>query len=109
VTDLALAHVLALQRLQAGDKSMRLNLGTGRGHSVREVIRTVEAIGGRRVPARDASRRAGDPPELVAASERARAVLGWAPLHSDLHNIVTTAWGWHAREPVRERVAHVTE
>jgi UDP-glucose-4-epimerase GalE len=104
VTDLALAHVQALQRLQAGDKSMRLNLGTGRGHSVREVIKMVEAISGRPVPARDAPRRAGDPPELVAASSRAYAALGWSPQHSDLHNIAATAWRWHSKQSASQRV-----
>jgi UDP-glucose-4-epimerase GalE len=103
VSDLALAHVQALRRLQAGDESMRVNLGTGQGHSVREVIKMVEAISGRRVPAKDAPRRPGDPPELVAASARAHAVLGWSPQHSDLRNIIATAWRWHSSRSARER------
>ena len=96
VTDLAHAHLLALQRLEDGADSMRLNLGTGQGHSVREVIRMVESVGGRSVPTRDAPRRPGDPPELVAAGGRAGELLGWAPRHSDLNEIVETAWRWHA-------------
>ena len=97
VTDLALAHVEALQRLQAGHDDMRLNLGTGIGCSVREVIRMIEQVGGRPVPVREAPRRAGDPPQLVAASGSAGAVLDWTPRHSDLRNIIATAWSWHAR------------
>jgi len=103
VSDLAIAHVSALRHLLAGGESLRLNLGTGQGHSVREVIRMVEAVGGREVPVREAPRRPGDPPELVAASGRAREVLGWSPRHSDLRNIVATAWQWHARPAAAER------
>ena len=95
VTDLASAHVTALRRLQAGSECLRLNLGTGRGHSVREVIRMVEDVSGCSVPVREAPRRLGDPAELVAASARAGEMLGWVPRHSDLRNIVTTAWRWH--------------
>jgi UDP-arabinose 4-epimerase len=105
VTDLAQAHVMALERLRAGAESMRLNLGTGQGHSVRAVIRMIEEVAGCAVPAIEAPRRAGDPPELVAASGRARELLGWVPRHSDLRNIIATAWGWHARQAVESRVA----
>ncbi len=101
VTDLALAHVDALHRLQAGRDNMRLNLGTGHGHSVREVIRMVEDVGGRPVPVREAPRRAGDPPKLLAASANAAAVLDWVPRHSDLRNIIATAWAWHSRQAAR--------
>ena len=97
VTDLADAHVLALRKLQSGADSFGANLGTGRGHTVREVIAMVEAIGGRRVPVRNEPRRPGDPPELVAGGSRAREILGWIPQHSSLRNIVQTAWRWHAR------------
>jgi len=103
VTDLADAHVKALEYLQAGGESVRLNLGTGTGHSVREVIRTIETVSGRPVPVLEAPRRAGDPPELVAASGRARDVLGWTPRHSDLRNIVATAWAWHLGQAARAR------
>jgi len=105
VTDLAAAHVEALRRLQAGGASMRLNLGTGRGHSVREVIRAIEEVGGRPVPVTAGPRRAGDPPTLVAASARAAAALGWTPRHSDLSNIVATAWRWHATQAGRTHAA----
>ena len=105
VTDLAVAHVEALRRLQAGAANLRLNLGTGRGHSVREVIAAIEDVGGRAVPVTEAPRRAGDPPALVAASGRAAASLGWAPRHSDLRNVVATAWHWHSSQGARRRAA----
>jgi len=105
VTDLAHAHVRALERLVSGADSMRLNLGTGTGYSVREVVRIVEEIGGRPVPVVEAPRRPGDPPALVAASGRARKVLGWEPVHSDLRNIVATAWAWHERQMARKQRA----
>jgi UDP-arabinose 4-epimerase len=98
VTDLANAHVAALEYLRAGGASTALNLGTGRGHSVREVIAAVERLSGRPVPAREAPRRPGDPPVLVADAARAGEVLGWHPRLSDLETIVATAWAWHARQ-----------
>jgi len=104
VTDLASAHVSALRRLQAGKECLQFNLGTGRGHSVREVIRMVEDVGGCRVPVKEAPRRPGDPAELVAASNLAGEILGWVPRHSDLRNIVTTAWQWHAGHDARALV-----
>ena len=109
VTDLALAHVAALQRLDADGESMRLNLGTGYGHSVREVISMVEEVGGRRVSVNAARRRPGDPPELVAASGCAGEVLGWTPRHSDLRNIIATAWRWHARREACDRAAAIAD
>lgn len=98
VTDLALAHISALEQLAAGRERIHLNLGTGQRVSVRQAIRMVEDVGGRPVPAKDAPRRAGDPPELVASSARANAELNWQPRHSDLRNIVATAWAWQARQ-----------
>lgn len=95
VTDLAAAHVKALEYLREGGASVALNLGTGTGHSVRAVIDAVARASGRPVPALEAPRRAGDPPALVAAPGRARELLGWAPVHSDLEQIVTTALRWH--------------
>lgn len=97
VSDLADAHVRALGHLLGGGASDALNLGTGRGHSVREVIAAVARASARAVPAVDAPRRAGDPPALVAAPGRAAAVLGWRPVHSSLETIVRTALRWHAR------------
>lgn len=97
VTDLATAHERALRYLQDGGKSTVLNLGTGHGHSVREVIATVERISNRTVPVRDAARRPGDPPELVAAAAKAMQALNWQPQHSSLEMIVSTAWNWHMK------------
>ena len=96
VTDLADAHVRALRHLEGEGPSGALNLGTGRGHSVREVIAMVERVGGRKVNARNAPRRAGDPPVLVAAPGRARELLGWEPRWSSLETIVQTAHRWHS-------------
>lgn len=103
VADLAEAHVLGLRYLLDGGESTALNLGTGCGHSVREVVAAVERVGGRPVPLREAPRRPGDPPALVADARRARQVLGWQPRYSDLDAIVETAWRWHAVH--RPRVA----
>jgi UDP-arabinose 4-epimerase len=97
VSDLAEAHLRALGHLAAGGDSAALNLGTGRGCSVREVIAAVERIGGRKVPQREVARRPGDPPELVADPMLARSLLGWQPRHSDLDTIIGTALAWETR------------
>jgi UDP-arabinose 4-epimerase len=97
VTDLADAHLRALGRLAAGGDGAALNLGTGSGSSVREVIAAVERVGGRKVPHREVARRPGDPPELVADPTLARAQLGWQPPHSDLDKIIATALAWETR------------
>ena len=100
VTDLAAAHVLALQQLLAGGAGFAaFNLGNCNGTSVREVIAAVERVTGRRVPAVLAARRAGDPPVLVGSPERIQRELGWQPRHSDIDSIVATAWQWHAAHP----------
>jgi len=101
VTDLAVAHVLALSHLLAGRASAALNLGTGRGSSVREVIRAVEGATRRSVPVRESARRAGDPPALVAEPSRAIATLGWRPRFDQLDAIVETAVRWHRTLPAR--------
>jgi UDP-glucose-4-epimerase GalE len=105
VQDLAEAHVKALDRLLAGGLSLTLNLGTGTGHSVREVIAAAERITGHRIPRREGPRRAGDPPVLVADAARAREVLGWTPGLSDLDTIIKTAWAWHGRDVEERQVA----
>ncbi|HDQ41615.1 MAG TPA: UDP-glucose 4-epimerase GalE [Desulfonatronum sp.] len=97
VADLAKAHVNALQFLLAEDRSDVFNLGTGTGQTVAQVVDAVERVGGAKVPRSDASRRAGDPPVLVAVADKARQVLGWRPELPDLENIVKTAWDWHVR------------
>jgi UDP-glucose-4-epimerase GalE len=95
VDDLARAHVLALQHLLNKGDTIAVNLGTGHGASVRQVIDTARRITGREIAVRDASRRAGDPPVLVADAKKASEVLGWAPQYSDLAAIITDAWRWH--------------
>ena len=97
VSDLAVAHVRALDHLLAGGESMALNLGTGVGHSVREVVASVERACGYPVPVAYAPRREGDPPILVADAARARNLLDWSPRHSALDTIVQSAWQWHSR------------
>jgi UDP-arabinose 4-epimerase len=97
VADLADAHVRALDYLDAGGESTAFNLGTGRGHSVREVIVAVEQVARCELPRREAPRRQGDPPSLVAAPGRSRELLGWVPRRSDLEAIIATAWRWHTR------------
>lgn len=98
VEDLADAHVRAMARLTPG-RPLVCNLGTGRGHSVREVIAAVEQVSGRAVPVRESPRRAGDPPVLVASARRANEYLGWTPRYTDLHETVATAWNWHRVHP----------
>jgi UDP-glucose-4-epimerase GalE len=95
VQDLAEAHLRALERLSAGGQSAALNLGTGRGHSVREVIRAAEAVSGKSIPCRETARRPGDPPVLVADPGLATELLGWRAQVSDLDTIVRTALAWH--------------
>ena len=97
VDDLARAHVLALHHLLNNGDTIAVNLGTGHGASVRQVIDTARRITGREIGVRDASRRAGDPPVLVADAKKASEVLGWAPQYSDLAAIITDAWRWHKK------------
>jgi UDP-glucose-4-epimerase GalE len=98
VSDLARAHVLGLQALmQNRVQSQAINLGTGRGYSVREVIDAVRRVTGRNFKVEETRRREGDPPQLVAAVERAKEVLGWTATESDLDVIVSSAWNWIRR------------
>jgi UDP-arabinose 4-epimerase len=98
VSDLANAHVLALEYLQAGGESTAFNLGTGEGSSVLDVVRAAEAASGRRIEIAKRPRRAGDPPLLVAAAERARSQLGWQPRYPELSVQVAHAWNWISRQ-----------
>jgi len=99
VSDLAGAHILALEHLEGGGHSEIFNLGNGRGFSVLEVIETVRKVTGKDIPHRIADRRPGDPPVLVASSDRIRRVLGWSPQYPKLEDIVSTAWQWHQSHP----------
>ena len=94
VNDLAEAHALGLEYLRAGGSSTALNLGTGKGHSVKEVITTIEQVTGQNVPTMVTARRAGDPPALVADPSRAATILGWKAERS-LQQIIETAYKWH--------------
>lgn len=95
VDDLASAHVLGLEWLLNDGEPLRLNLGTGHGYSVREVIETARKVTGTHIPVEETDRRPGDPPQLVSGSARAREVLGWEPSRSDLATMIGDAWGWH--------------
>lgn len=94
VMDLASAHLLALEHLAGDGASLQLNLGTGRGHSVREVVSAAERVTGSPIPVRLSSRRPGDPPMLLASGRVARERLGWNPALSSMDAILRTAWGW---------------
>lgn len=96
VGDLATAHVAALDRLLNGGTSLSINLGTGQGASVREVIDAARVVTAEAIPARESPRRAGDSPMLVADAGNARTLLGWSPRRSDLETILVDAWRWHS-------------
>lgn len=98
VDDLGSAHVKALDKLEAG-RGLLLNLGTGKGNSVREVIEACRRVTGHEIPEVITERRPGDPPELVADSSKAREVLEWTPAYQTIESIVETAWKWHQAFP----------
>lgn len=99
VSDLARAHVLALDYLMRGGKSDVFNLGNGVGFTVKEVIDAARSVTGHRIPAQTVPRRAGDPAQLVASSEKAKSILGWKPEYNSLETIVASAWNWHKAHP----------
>ena len=99
VMDLAQAHILAAQYLRNGGDNNVFNLGNGVGFTVKEVIDVARAVTGHPIPARMEDRRAGDPAQLIASSDKARSVLGWNPQHADLEEIVASAWKWHHTHP----------
>ena len=99
VTDLAQAHILAVDYLMKGGKSDIFNLGNGVGFTVREVVETARKVTGDPIKAVISPRRAGDPARLIASSEKAKRVLGWKPEHADLEEIIATAWNWHRNHP----------
>ena len=99
VTDLAQAHILALDYLLRGGENEVFNLGNGVGFTVSEVVEAARRVTGHPIPVKISPRRAGDPAQLVASSEKARAVLGWRPELDCLDTIISTAWAWHKRHP----------
>ncbi|HWD39333.1 MAG TPA: UDP-glucose 4-epimerase GalE [Fimbriimonas sp.] len=99
VSDLASAHLLAVDHLRNDGESRSYNLGNGVGFSVRQVLDTVERVSGKRAPSEDAPRRPGDPAKLIAASDRVRNEWGWAPQYPELETIVKHAWHWHETHP----------
>lgn len=98
IADLISAHLLALEALREQDRLV-YNLGNGSGYSVREVIETARAVTGHSIPAMEFPRRPGDPARLVASPEKIRRELGWVPRHSDLKEILESAWEWHKNHP----------
>ncbi len=98
VDDLADAHVLAVEKLQPGN-AWKFNVGVGKGFSVRDVIRTAEEVTGKPIAVREAPRRPGDPPALIASAEKIRRELGWEPRYTELRPIIETAWNWHRTHP----------
>ncbi len=101
VTDLADAHVRALRYLENGGSSVAMNLGTGEGYSVNQILKAAEAATGRPIPVDRQPRRPGDPPKLIAAPQRAMQTLGWKPCHSSVDNILRTAWAWQQRQSAK--------
>ncbi|MDT2810814.1 UDP-glucose 4-epimerase GalE [Enterococcus asini] len=99
VEDLIAAHILALEYLKAGNPSDAFNLGSNDGYSVKEMLEAARAVTGKEIPAEVVPRRAGDPAQLVAASEKARNILGWEPAYTDIKDIIRTAWNWHVSHP----------
>lgn len=99
VTDLAQAHILAMDYLMKGGENGIFNLGNGIGFTVKEVIDTAREVTGHPIPAEIAPRRDGDPARLIASSEKAKDILGWMPKHADLKHIIETAWNWHESHP----------
>lgn len=99
VTDLAQAHILAVEYLINGGESDIFNLGNGVGFSVKKVIETAKKVTGKEIKVVEENRRAGDPAVLIASSEKAKKVLGWNPQYNELSTIIETAWKWHSTHP----------
>jgi UDP-glucose 4-epimerase len=98
IADLVSAHLLALEALKENDR-LTYNVGSGNGFSVREVVEVARTVSGHPIPVLESPRRAGDPPRLVASSEKIRRELGWRPRHAALQDIITSAWEWHKSHP----------
>ena len=99
VTDLAKAHILAVEYLMNGGESDIFNLGNGIGYSVKEVIETARKVTGYPIMAKEEARRAGDPARLVASGQKAKDILGGEPEIKELSDIIESAWNWHSKHP----------
>ncbi|MGM0212496.1 UDP-glucose 4-epimerase GalE [Enterococcus sp. AZ109] len=99
VEDLAMAHILALEYLKAGNDSNVFNLGSNNGYSVKEMLDAAREVTQKEIAAEIGPRRAGDPSTLVASSEKAKNTLGWKPEYTDIKEIIQTAWNWHVSHP----------
>ncbi|MBN1383365.1 MAG: UDP-glucose 4-epimerase GalE [Elusimicrobia bacterium] len=99
ITDLAMAHILGLKRLDENGKSVIYNLGNGEGFSVKEIIKVVEDVTGKKINVKHGPRRAGDPAVLIASSEKIKRELKWKPRFHEIHTIIETAWKWHKNNP----------
>lgn len=99
VSDLADAHLRAIDYLKNGGESDVFNLGSGSGFSVREIIETARKVTGKEIPVKTEPRRAGDPATLIASSQKAREVLGWTPARENIETIIASAWNWHQSRP----------
>lgn len=99
VVDLIDAHILALEYLQAGNSSNTFNLGSSTGFSVKQMLEAAREVTGKEIPTTVVSRRAGDPSTLIAASDKAREVLGWKPQYTEVNKIIESAWNWHMKHP----------
>ena len=98
IADLVSAHLLALNALEKND-GLIYNVGSGKGFSVREVIETARQVSGHPIPVLESPRRLGDPPRLVASPDKLRTELGWNPEHTDLQDMILSAWEWHKSHP----------
>lgn len=99
VEDLIDAHIRSLEYLENGGESNIFNLGSSKGFSVQEILGAARSVTGKTIPAEVVARRAGDPGTLIAASDKARDVLGWEPTYTDIKDIIATAWKWHESHP----------
>ncbi len=99
VSDLADAHLRAIDYLKNGGESDVFNLGSGSGFSVQEIIETARKVTGKEIPVKIEPRRAGDPAVLIASSQKARSVLGWTPARENIETIIGSAWSWHQSRP----------
>lgn len=99
VTDLANAHILAVEKLLTGSNSDIFNLGNGRGFSVKEIIEAAREVTGHPIPAKISPRRAGDPAKLIASNQKAKEVLGWKIKYPQVKDVIASAWKWHQNNP----------